>query len=110
MQAAMRGGSVSRFGLLEVALSFWHELTHGGFQLTALKTQRGGESLVTKIVTEVMVAVLLRGVWLGLMTAIVLLGLILYSVIYCKSRYLQFSTTLRSLQLMPPGLRNAEKS
>jgi hypothetical protein len=134
-QTAKCGDPVSSSGVLEDAQSLLHELhglTHDRFRLAALETQRAGESLVDMIVAGVMVAVLLIGAWLGLMAAAVLglvengmvagsaillavafnllLALILLRVIRRKSRYLQFPATLRSLQTMPSGRRDAEKS
>jgi uncharacterized membrane protein YqjE len=134
-QTTTPGDPVNGSGVLEDAQSLWHELhglTHDRFRLAALETQRAGESLVAMIVAGVMVAVLLSGAWLGLMAAVVLelvehgmvassailltvafnllLPLILCSVIRRNSRYLQFPATLRSLQPIPSGRLNAEKS
>jgi uncharacterized membrane protein YqjE len=134
-QTATRNDPVSDSGVLEDARSLWHELrglSHDRLRLAALETQRAGESLVDMIVAGVMIAVLLSGAWLGLMAAAVLglveygvmasgailfavafnllLALILCGVIRRKRRYLQFPATLRSLQPMPPGRRDAEKS
>ena len=134
-QAATRGDPVSGSGVLEDAQSLWHELrglTHDRFRLAALETQRAGKSLVDMIVTGIMVAVLLISAWLGLLTAAVLrlvahgmvassaillavafnllLTLLLFGVIRRKSRHLQFPATLRSLQPMPSGRRDTEKS
>jgi uncharacterized membrane protein YqjE len=121
--------------VLEDAQLLWHELfglTHDRFRLAALETQRAGESLAIMIAAGVMVAFFLSCAWLGLMATAVLwliengvmlnsaillavafnllLALILCGVIRRKSRNLQFPATLRSLQTMPPGRRNAEKS
>ncbi len=122
--------------MLEDAQSLWYELRgliHDRFRLAALETQRAGKSLVDMIVAGVMVAVLLIGAWLGLMTAAVLelvehgvvatssaillavasnllIALILFGVIRRKSRYLQFPATLRSFQTTPSGRRDMEKS
>lgn len=134
-QAATHDDPVSGTGVLEDARLLWHELsglTHNRFRLAALETQRAGGSLVVMIVAGVMVALLLSSAWLGFMTAAtlglvengvmtsssaillavafnLLLALILCGVIRRKSRYLQFPSTLRSLQPMPPVRRNAEK-
>ena len=135
VQTATRGDPVSGSGVLEDAQSLWHELrglTHDRFRLAALETQRAGKSLVDMIVAGIMVAVLLISAWLGLLTAAVLrlvahgmvassaillavafnlmLALILFGVIRRKSRHLQFPATLRSLQPMPSGRRDTEKS
>lgn len=134
-QTATRGDPVSDSGVLEDAQLLWHELrglTHDRFRLAALETQQAGKSLVTMIVSGMLVAVLLGCAWLGLVAAAVLgliengvvassaillavafnllLALILYGVIRRNSRYLQFPATLRSLQSMSPGCRDAEKS
>ena len=134
-QAATRGDPVSGSGVLEDAQSLWHELrglTHDRFRLAALETQRAGKSLVDMIVAGIMVAVLLINAWLGLLTAAVLrlvahgmvassaillavafnllLTLLLFGVIRRKSRHLQFPATLRSLQPMPSGRRDTEKT
>ncbi len=135
-QTATRGDPVSGSDVLEDAQSLWHELsglTHDRFRLAALETQRAGKNLVDMIVAGVMVGVLLIGAWLGLMAAAVLelvehdvvatssaillavasnllLTLILFGVIRRKSRYLQFPATLRSLQPMPSGRRDTEKT
>ncbi|MGR9014742.1 MAG: phage holin family protein [Gammaproteobacteria bacterium] len=101
-------------------------------RLAALETQRAGNSLVSMIITAVMIAVLLITAWLGLLAAAVLvfiengfiashvillavaatllLTLILFGAIRRKSRFLQFPSTLRSLQPLTPAQRNAEKS
>ena len=134
-QTATCGDPGSGSGMLEDAQSLWHELrglTHDRFRLAALETQRAGKSLVDMIVAGIMVAVLLISAWLGLLTAAVLrlvahgmvassaiplavafnllLTLILFGVIRRKSRYLQFPATLRSLQPMPSGRRDTEKT
>ena len=121
--------------MLEDAQSLWHELRgliNDRFRLAALETQRAGKSLVDMIVAGIMVAVLLISAWLGLLIAAVLglvahgmvassaillavafnllLTLILFGVIRRKSRYLQFPATLRSLQPMPSGRRDTEKT
>ena len=134
-QTATRGDPVSGSGVLEDAQSLWHELhelIHDRIRLAGLETQRAGKSLVDMIAAGIMVAVLLISAWLGLLTAAVLrlvahgmvassaillavafnllLTLILIGVIRRKSRYLQFPATLRSLQPMPSGRRDTEKS
>jgi len=123
-------------GVLEDAQLLWHELrglSVDRFRLAALETQRAGDSLVSMIISGVMIAVLLMSAWLGLQAAAVLvliengfdassvillavaanllLTLILFGVIRRKSRFLQFPSTLRSLQSITPERRlDAEKS
>jgi len=122
-------------GVLGDARSLWQELlelSHDRFRLAALETRRAGERLVVMIMVAAMIAVLLSAAWLGLMAAAVaglveygvvlssaillavaanlLLVLILCGVIRRNSRYLQFPATLRSLQPIPPGPQEAEKS
>jgi uncharacterized membrane protein YqjE len=134
-QTPTQGSPITESGVLEDAQSLWHELqglVYDRFRLAALETQRAGESLIVMFVAGVMVAVLLSGVWLGLMTTAVLelvgngfavssaillavaftllIALILCGVIRRKRRYLQFPATLRSLQPMSTGRRDAEKS
>ena len=135
-QAATRGDPVSGSGVLEDAQSLWHELhelIHDRIRLAGLETQRAGKSLVDMIVAGVMVGVLLISAWLGLMAAAVLelvehdvvatssaillavasnllLTLILFGMIRRKSRYLQLPVTLRSLQPIPSGRRDTEKT
>jgi len=135
-QTATRSAPMSGSGVLEDAQSLWYELrglTHDRFRLAALETQQAGKSLVTMIMAGVMTALLLSSAWLGLVAAAVLwlvennvvvassaillavafnllLALILFGVIRRKSRYLQFPSTLRSLQPIPPVRRDAEKS
>lgn len=134
-QTPTRGSPITESGVLEDAQSLWHELqglVYDRFRLAALETQRAGESLIVMFVAGVMVAVLLSGAWLGLMTTAVLelvgngfavssaillvvaftllIALILCGVIRRKRRYLQFPATLRSLQPMSTGRRDAEKS
>jgi len=131
-----RGDRGSGSGMLEDAQSLWLELrglTHDRFRLAALETQRAGKSLVDIVVDGIMVAVLLIGAWLELMAAAVLelvehdvvatssaillavasnllLTLILFGMIRRKSRYLQLPVTLRSLQPIPSGRRDTEKT
>ncbi|MDD5322464.1 MAG: phage holin family protein [Methylococcales bacterium] len=135
-QAATRGNPVSSSGVLEDAQSLWHELhelIHDRIRLAGLETQRAGKSLVDMIMAGVMVGMLLISAWLGLMAAAVLelvehdvvatnsaillavafnllLVLILFGVIRRKSRYLQFTATLRSFQTTPAGRRDTEKT
>jgi len=134
-QAATRGDPASGAGVLEDAQSLWHELrelAHDRFRLAALETQRAGKSLVDMIVAGLIVGVLLISAWRGLLIAAVLelvghgmvassaillavasnllLALILFGVTRRKSRYLQFPATLRSLQPMPSGRRDTEKT
>lgn len=134
-QTPTHGDPVNGSSALADARLLWYELlglTQNRFRLAALETRRAGESLVAMIVAGVMVAALLSSAWLGLMAASVLeliehgvranyaivlaavfnllLALIFYGVIRRKSRYLQFPATLRSLQPMPAGLRDEEKS
>ena len=135
VQTETHGDPGSDSGMLEDAQSLWHELrglTHDRFRLAALETQRAGKRLMDMIVAGIMVAVLLISAWLGLLTAAVLrlvahdmvarcaillaaafnllLTLLLFGVIRRKSRHLQFPATLRSLQAMPSGRRDTEKS
>lgn len=134
-QTATRNDPLNDSGILKDAQSLWHELrelSHDHFQLAALETQRAGKSLVEMIVMGMMIAILLIGAWLGLITAAVLwsiehgivpssailfavasnvlVALILYGVMRHKSRYLKFPATQRSLQPIPKGQRNKEKS
>ena len=135
-QTAQRGDPLSGSGVWEDAQLLWHELrglSVDRFHLAALETQRAGDSLVSMIISGVMIAVLLMSAWLGLQAAAVLvliengfdassvillavaanllLTLILFGVIRRKSRFLQFPSTLRSLQSITPERRlDAEKS
>lgn len=129
-QAVPQGEPVSSSGVLEDAQSLWlelRELFHAHFRLAALETRRAGESLVAMVVAGVMVAVLLNGVWLGLVAAAVLelvengvatssaillavafnllAALILLGLIRRKSRYLKFPAIQRSLRPMARGDR-----
>jgi len=113
-------------GVLNNIQSLWHELrglSHDHFLLAALETRRAGQSLVTMLVAGVMVALLLNGVWLGLLTAgavwlvenglkpssailltvafNLLLLLIFIGIIRRQSRYLQFPALLHSLKPEP---------
>lgn len=134
-QTATHSNPLNDSGILKDAQSLWHELrelSHDHFRLAALETQRAGKSLVEMIAAGVMIAVLLIGAWLGLIAAAVLwsiehgivpssaillavasnllVALILYGVIRYKSRYLKFPATQRSLQPIPTGQKNKEKS
>lgn len=113
-------------GLLNDIQSLLHELrelSHDHFLLAALETRRAGQSLVTMLVAGVMVALLLNGLWLGLLTAgavwlvenglkassailltvafNLLLLLIFLGIIRRQSRYLQFPALLHSLKPEP---------
>jgi uncharacterized membrane protein YqjE len=134
-QAATRSNTVNGSSLLDDARALWSEvrgLSHDRFQLAALETQQAGVSLVNMIVAGVLVAGLLCGAWMGLLSAAVLgmiengvmvrnaillavvlnllLALIFCRVIHRKSRYLKFPATLHSLKPEPPGHRDTEKS
>jgi uncharacterized membrane protein YqjE len=134
-QAVPRGDPVNSSSLLEDAHALWNEvrgLSHDHLQLAALETQRAGVSLVNMVMAGVLVAGLLCGAWMGLLTAAVLglvengvmvrsaillavilnllLALVFCRVIHRKSRYLQFPATLHSLQPMSPGHRDTGKS
>ena len=134
-QTAQRGDPLSGSGLWKDVQLLWHELrglSVDRFRLAALETQRAGDSLVSMIISGVMIAVLLMSAWLGLQAAAVLvliengfdassvillavaanllLTLILFGVIRRKSRFLQFPSTLRSLQPITPERLDAEKS
>lgn len=110
-------------GVLDDIQSLLHEmreLSHDHFRLAALETQRAGQSFVTMLVAGVMVALLLNGAWLGLLTAgalwlvengikvssailltvvfNLLLLLICFGVIRRQSHYLHFPALLRSLK------------
>jgi Putative Actinobacterial Holin-X, holin superfamily III len=132
-QTATRSDPVNSSSLLDDARDLWGEvrgLSHDRFQLAALETQQAGVGLVYMIIAGLMVAGLLCGAWIGLLSAAVLeliengvmarsaillavvlnllLALVLCRVIQRKSRFLQFPATLRSLQPVPPGHRDAE--
>lgn len=127
--------SLNESGLLEDAQLLWLELrglSVDRIRLAALETQRAGESLVSMIILGVMIAVLLIAAWLGLLAAAVLvfiengfnpsevillavaatllLTLILFGAIRRKRHFLQFPSTLRSLQPLTPEQRNTDKS
>jgi hypothetical protein len=133
-QATKNADSPSESGLLEAAQLLWLELrglSVNRIRLAALETQRAGDSLVSMIISGVMVAVLLITAWLGFLAAAVLvfiehgflasnvillavaatllLILILFGRIRRKSRFLQFPSTLRSLQPLTPEQRATEK-
>ena len=130
-QAATGGDPVKVAGVLENAQALWRELRglgHDCFHLLALEARRAGQNLVFMIIAGVMAAVLLIGVWLGLIAVAVLWlvehgfmastalllavifnllsALFLVAVIQSKSRYLQFPATVRSLQSMPSPQRD----
>jgi Putative Actinobacterial Holin-X, holin superfamily III len=132
-QTATRSDPVNSSSLLDDARDLWGEvrgLSHDRFQLAALETQQAGVGLAYMIIAGLMVAGLLCGAWIGLLSAAVLeliengvmarsaillavvlnllLALVLCRVIQRKSRFLQFPATLRSLQPVPPGHRDAE--
>lgn len=134
-QTAQGGEPQNGSGVLAEAQLLWDELRGLGvdrIRLAALETQRAGDSLVSMLISGVMIAVLLLSAWLGLQAAAVLLliengfapssvilltvaanlllTLILFGVIRRKSRFLQFPSTLRSLQPLSQGRLDAEKS
>lgn len=134
-QTAQGGEPQNGSSVLAEAQLLWDELRGLGvdrIRLAALETQRAGDSLVSMLISGVMIAVLLLSAWLGLLAAAVLaliengfapssvilltvaanllLTLILFGVIRRKSRFLQFPSTLRSLQPLPPERLDAEKS
>lgn len=134
-QTATRSDPMNSSSLLDDARDLWGEvrgLSHDRFQLAALETQHAGVSLVNMIIAGVLVAGLLCGAWMGLLSAAVLgliengvmvrsaillavvlnllLALIFCRVIHRKSRYLKFPATLHSLKPEPPGHRDTEKS
>lgn len=110
--------------LLEDVRLLWQELrglTHDHIKLAALETKRAGKSLVSMVVAGVVMAVLLIGVWIGLMAAAALaliesnmvggteavlliaganlvVALLLFWFIRSRSRYLLFPETVRSLR------------
>jgi len=134
-QTINNGDSLSEPGLLADAQLLWHELhalSVDRIRLAALETQRAGDSLVSMIIAAVMIAVLLITAWLGLLAtavlvliengfvasnvillavaATLLLALILIGLTRRKSRFLQFPSTLRSLQPLTPERQDAETS
>jgi len=134
-QTAQGGEPQNGFGVLAEAQLLWDELRGLGvdrIRLAALETQRAGDSLVSMLISGVMIAVLLLSAWLGLLAAAVLiliengfapssvilltvaanllLTLILFGVIRRKSRFLQFPSTLRSLQPLSPERLDDGKS
>ncbi|MDO9160947.1 MAG: phage holin family protein [Methylococcaceae bacterium] len=134
-QAAQSSEPQNEAGVLAEAQLLWDELRGLGvdrIRLAALETQRAGDSLVSMLISGVMIAVLLLSAWLGLQAAAVLalieyglapssvilltvaanllLTLILFRVIRRKSHFLQFPSTLRSLQPIAPERLDAEKS
>ncbi len=134
-QAATRSNPMNSSSLLDDARDLWGEvrgLSHDRFQLAALETQQAGVSLVNMIIAGALVAVLLCGAWMGLLSAAVLaliengimvrsailiavainllLALILCRVIQRKSRFLKFPATLHSLKPAPSAHQDTEKS
>ncbi|MDD5113876.1 MAG: phage holin family protein [Methylobacter sp.] len=134
-QTAQGGDPQNGSGVLAEAQLLWDELRGLGvdrIRLAALETQRAGDSLVSMLISGVMIAVLLMSAWLGLLAAAVLvliengfapssvilltvaanllLTLILFGVIRRKSRFLQFPSTLRSLQPITPERPDVGKS
>jgi len=108
--------------VLKEAQSLWrelHGLAHDRFRLAGLETRRAGESLIVMLVAGVILAIVLSGMWLGILAAVVmglvehgmpasiaillalvfngLIGFALAGLIRLKSRDLQFPATLRSL-------------
>lgn len=109
-------------GLLDEVQALWEDilgLVHDHLELAVLETKLAGESLVNMIIAGVMIAVLLVSAWLGLLSILVLLlillgmwasaalliavslnlliALALYGYIKRKSRHLQWKATLDSL-------------
>jgi uncharacterized membrane protein YqjE len=134
-QTVTRSDPVNGSSLLDDARALWGEvrgLSHDRLQLAALETQQAGVSLVNMIMAGVLVADLLCGAWMGLLSAAVLglieygimvrsaimfavvlnllLALVLCRVIQRKSRFLQFPATLHSLKPTAPGHQETEKS
>ena len=79
---------VSEAELLTKALALWlewRELSLAHLRLAALETQRAARSLTTMLAAGMMLAVLLNGLWFGLMAALVIylinIGLALNSAI-----------------------------
>lgn len=131
----MNQDPASSSNLVNDALSLWdelRELSHDHFRLAALETQRAGMSLVAMLVLGLILAVLLNGVWLGLMTVVVfgliengvdissailiaiacclMLALVLFIAIRRKSHYLLYPAVSRSLQSSPNLSADPEKS
>jgi hypothetical protein len=132
-QTDKHGEPHSGSGVLEDVRLFWGELrglSIDRLRLVAMETQRAGDSLVSMIISGVMIAVLLMSAWLGLLAAIalvliengcvassvillavaanLLLTLILFGVIRSKRRFLQFPSTLSSLQPLTPERLDVE--
>lgn len=110
--------------LLEDIRLLWLDLrglTHDHVKLATLEARRAGNSLASMVAAVVVMAVLLIGVWIGLMTAAVLAliqsntvgpieavllmaganlvgALVLFWFIRRKSRYLLFPETVHSLR------------
>jgi uncharacterized membrane protein YqjE len=133
-QTEMQSDATNGSSLLEDVRSLCHELlglSHDRFQLAALETQQAGVSLVNMIIAGVLVAGLLCGAWMGLLSAAVLglidngvilrsailiavvlnllLALVICRVIRHKSHYLKFPATLHSLQPQTRGHRESAK-
>jgi uncharacterized membrane protein YqjE len=133
---ATRSNSDSGSGVLEDTQSLWRELlglSHDHLHLAGLETQQAGLSLVNMVMAGVLIAGLLCGAWMGLLTVVVL-GLVengfmpssailfavvlnlLLALIFCrfirhKSHYLKFPATLRSLHPNdPPGHGDGTKA
>jgi len=134
IQAASTEDKAPDASFLADAGSLWSELRglgHDHLQLAVLETRRAGESLVAMLVAGVMLAVLLIGVWLGILAAIVLalIGqgvtassaillaiavnllpiLFLVGVLRRKSRFLQWPALIRSLHPNPAKQGNPNK-
>lgn len=132
--SARPGDPPNDSGVLDVALLLWDELrglSVDRIRLAALEMQRAVDSLVSMVISGVMIAVLLLSAWLGALAAAVLvlienglaassailltvaanlfLTLILFAVVRRKRRFLQFSSTLHSLQPLTPERLEAEK-
>jgi hypothetical protein len=117
------GKPESHADLLEDIRLLWFDLrglTHDHLKLATLEAKRAGNSLVSMVVAALIMAVLLIGVWIGLMAAGVLaliqsnmmgnieaillmaganlvVALLLFWFIRRKSRYLLFPETVHSL-------------
>ncbi len=127
--------AASETELLAKALALWlelRELSLDHFRLAALETQRAGLSLITMLVAGIMLAIMLNGIWFGLMAALVagllenglalssaillttglslLAALILIVIIRRKSHYLSYPALRRSLKPQSTPQRKAKKS
>lgn len=122
--SATSGKSGIHADLLEDVRLLWSDLrglTHDHVKLATLEAKRAGKSLVSMIVAGVVMAVLLIGVWIGLMAAAALaliesnmvggteaillitganlvVALLLFWFIRSRSRYLLFPETVHSLR------------